>query len=201
MAGVGRKKQSYWSRLNKRWLTYEYKHTTAAVAGVLLFVLLFNTAFMSSVFSFLNQLGYTGGLIAGVLSASFITAAPALVLIVELAQHLDPLALALVVGLGSALGDLVLLLFFEERIFHELAPLGRRLRIKRFIRRRAGKRKRMSAPLLMAGALVIMTPLPDEIGLGLLGISHFPKTFIFIICLALNTLGASLVIAAARTIG
>ncbi|HKX73411.1 MAG TPA: hypothetical protein VJM32_05325 [Candidatus Saccharimonadales bacterium] len=199
MARVGRK-TTWLHRLNRRVLAYEYKHTTAAVLSVLFFVLVFDTAFMSSIFSYLNSLDYLGGLIAGALSATFITAAPALVLIVGLAQHLDSLALALIVGLGSAIGDMILLLFFEERIFQELAPLGRRLKLKRFISRRAGKRKRMSAPLLLAGAFVIMTPLPDEIGLGLLGISHFPKVFIFVLCLALNTLGASLLIMAARAV-
>lgn len=154
---------------------------------------------MHSVFNYLNGLGYLGGLIAGALSASLITAAPALVLIIELAQHLDPLALALCVGVGSALGDMILLVFFEERIFTELAPLGRKLGLRRFFKR--SRKRRMSTPLLLSGAFVIMTPLPDEVGLGLLGISHFPRAFLFLLCLALNTLGASLVITAARAVG
>jgi hypothetical protein len=190
------KGKTFRHRLNRRWLRYEYKHTTLAVAALVTFVLLFNTAFMASVFEFLNGLGYLGGLIAGVLSASLITAAPALVLIIELAQHLDPLALAILVGIGSAIGDMILLFFFEERIFTELAPLGRKLKLGRFVRR--SRKRRMSTPLLLTGAFVIMTPLPDEVGLGLLGISHFPKAFLFLLCLALNTLGASLLITAAR---
>lgn len=194
---MGRKNNS--KRLNRLWLRYEYKHTTIAVAALLLFVLLFDSALMNTIFHSLNQFGYIGGLVAGVLAASLITAAPALVLIVELAQHVDPLALALIVGLGNALGDMILLLFFDERIFHELAPLGRRLGIARRISR-TRKSKRMSTPLLLTGAFVIMTPLPDEIGLGLLGISHFPRIFIFIICIALNTLGAALVIFTARVL-
>lgn len=163
------------------------------------FVLLFDTAFLHSIFNFLNDLEYLGGLIAGMLSASLITAAPALVLIIELAQHLDPLALALLVGVGSAIGDMILLLFFEERIFAELAPLGRKLGLNKFFKR--SRKRRMSTPLLLTGAFVIMTPLPDEVGLGLLGISHFPKPFLFLLCLALNTLGAALVITAARAVG
>lgn len=198
---MGRSKnKKFLHRLNQRWLRYEYKHTTIAISALILFVLLFNTAFLTSVFTFFEGLGYLGGLIAGALSASLITAAPALVLIVQLAQDLDPLALALLVGIGSAIGDMILLLFFEERIFAELAPLGRKLGLNRFIKRRARKR-RMSTPLLLTGAFVIMTPLPDEVGLGLLGISHFPKPFLFLLCLALNTLGASLVITAARAVG
>lgn len=194
--GHSRARKTFLHRLNQRWLRYEYKHTTLAMVALITFVLLFNTAFMASIFEFLDSLGYIGGLIAGALSASLITAAPALVLVVELAQHLDPLALALLVGVGSAIGDMILLLFFEERIFTELAPLGRKLGLTRFVKR--SRKRRMSTPLLLAGAFVIMTPLPDEVGLGLLGISHFPKAFLFLLCLALNTLGASLVITAAR---
>lgn len=197
--GQSSKNKKFWHRLNQRWLRYEYKHTSIAVGALLLFVLLFDTAFLHSVFAFLNDLEYLGGLIAGVLSASLITAAPAVVLVVELAHHLDPLALALLVGVGSAIGDMILLLFFEERIFAELAPLGRRLKLGRLLRR--SRKRRMSTPLLLAGAFVIMTPLPDEVGLGLLGVSHFPKIFLFLLCLALNTLGASLVIMAARAVG
>jgi hypothetical protein len=193
------RKKSELGRLNQWWLRYEYKHTTIATLALVSFIFLFDTAFMASVFSFLNELDYLGGLIAGALSASLITAALALVLVVELAQHLDPLALAILVGVGSAIGDMILLLFFEERIFHELAPLGRKLGLRRFVRR--SRKRRMSTPLLLTGAFVIMTPLPDEVGLGLLGISHFPKIFLFVLCLALNTLGASLVIMAARAVG
>lgn len=193
------KKQTFLRQLNRWWLRYEYKHTTLAVLGIILFVSLLDSAFLASAFSFLEHFGYVGGLIAGILSASFFTAVPAVVLVVDLATTagLDPLLLALIVGVGSAIGDMILLLFFEERIFHELRPLFKKLRLTFLIQ---NKRKRMSLPLLLGGAAIIVTPLPDEIGLGLLGISHFPKAFIFIICLALNTLGASLVILAARAV-
>jgi hypothetical protein len=196
---VGKKKKPFLHRLNQLWLRYEYKHTTVAIAVLALFVLLFDTAFMSSLFSFLNSQQYVGGFIAGLLSASLITAGPALVLVIELAQHLDPLALAILLGVGSAVGDMVILLLFEDRIAHELAPLGKKLGLTRFLKR-TRRRKRMSAPLLLAGAFVIMTPLPDEVGLGLLGISHFPKAFIFVLCLALNTLGNCLLVFTARAV-
>lgn len=195
-----RKKQTLLHRLNRWWLRYEYKHTTFAVLGIVLFVSLLDSAFLAATFSFLEDFGYLGGLIAGVLSASFFTAVPAVVLVVDLATTtgLDPLLLALTVGAGSAIGDMLLLLFFEERIFYELRPLFKKLRLSFLVQDK--RRKRTSLPLLLSGAAIIVTPLPDEIGLGLLGISHFPKAFIFVICLALNTLGAALVIAAAQAI-
>lgn len=194
MGRAGRKNRR---RLNRLWLKYEYKHTTIAIAAILAFVLLFDTAFMSSIFMFLRQQAYVGAFVAGMLSASFFTAAPAAVLTVELATSpLDPWLLASFAGLGNAVGDMVLLLFFEERIFHELRPIFRKFKFKFAMHRR----KRRSLPLFLIGALAIMTPLPDEAGLGLLGVSRFPRVAIFVICLALNTLGAVAIVLVARAI-
>jgi len=193
VARVGRKKQH---TFNRWWLRYEYKHTTIAILLLAIFVFLFDTAFLNAAFDFLKQQAYVGAFVAGVLSASFFTAAPAVVLTIELATgSLDPLMLALIAGIGNAVGDILLLLFFEERIFHELRPLLRRLG---FVRKRSRRRKRASPAMLLTGSFILMTPLPDEVGLALLGISHFPRAFIFIICLALNTLGAAVVVLAAR---
>lgn len=184
-------------RLNEWWLRYEYKHTTIAIIGILVFITLLDSALLSGIFHYLEGLGYAGGLVAGALSASFFTAAPAVVLILDLAKQLDPLPLALIIGIGAAVGDMMLLLFFEERIFHELRPLYLRVRSK-FTKKRPAKPKR-SAAMLLLGTFIITTPLPDEIGLGILGISHFPKIVLLVICLGLNVLGAALLILAART--
>ncbi|HSW81274.1 MAG TPA: hypothetical protein VLG40_02655 [Candidatus Saccharimonas sp.] len=183
--------------LNDLWLRYEYKHTTIAIVALTLFIVLFDAAFFNGAIEYLKQQTYVGAFVAGLLSASFFTAAPAVILTIELATGpFDPLLLALIAGIGNAVGDMFLLLFFEERIFHELRPLLKKLG---FVHKRRGRRKRMSAPMLLTGSFILMTPLPDEVGLGLLGISHFPKVFIFIICLALNTFGAAIVVLAARS--
>jgi hypothetical protein len=195
--GLSRRKKYF--GLNRWWLRYEYKHTTIAILGITIFVILLDGAVLNGLFQFIERLDYLGGLIAGLLLASFFTAAPAIVLVVHLAQNnLDPLILAVLIGLGSALADLFLILFFEERIYHELVPVFRRLRFKWAGRKRPRRRRKMSAPLLLLGSFIIMTPLPDEVGIGLLGISRFPQIFIFIICLALNTLGAALTILTVR---
>jgi hypothetical protein len=183
--------------LNEWWLHYEYKHTTIALLAIAVFVGLLDSALLTGVFHFIESQHYVGGLIAGCLSASFFTAGPATVLIIDLARQLDPLPLALIVGTGAAVGDLLLLLFFEERIFHELRPLFLRMHPKRL---RAGRRPRQrSTAMLLLGTFIITTPLPDEVGIGLLGISHFPKSVLFVICLALNIAGAALLILGIRT--
>jgi hypothetical protein len=196
MAGKKHKKRPH-SALHRWWIAYEYKHTTGAIIGVILFVTLLDSALLTAVFNFFESTGYVGGFIAGVLSASFFTAVPALVVVVDLAGQLDHLPLAMMVGLGNAVGDMILLLFFEERVFGELRPLFKKLHIaKRFKRMKRGRR----TLALLGGVFFLISPLPDEIGLSLLGISHFPKPVLLAICWGLNTLGASAVILVATSI-
>jgi hypothetical protein len=185
-------------RIRKAWRRYQYKHTTGAIIAVVSFVTLLDSALLAAIFNSIEDLEYVGGFIAGLLSASFFTAIPALVLVIDLANQLDPLTLAMMVGLGNAVGDMILLLFFEEQVFGELKPIFKRLHlVKRYKRLRRGR----ATLSLLGGIVFIVTPLPDEVGLGLLGISHFPKPVILVICWGLNTLGASAVIMAARNLG
>lgn len=185
-------------KVNTWWLNYEYKHTTLAVLGLALFVLLVDSALFITVFRTLDSAGYVSGFIAGLFSVSFFTAAPALLLVIELAQHLDPLLLALLMALGSALGDWLILKFFEERIFTELRPLFIKWRLPRLKRRLDRPATRWI--LVLGGALFISTPLPDEIGLALMGISRYNRVKILIICFALNFAGAYAVIVAASAL-
>lgn len=185
-------------KLNAWWLAYEYKHTTIAIIAIVLFVALIDSALFVSVFRLLDEAGYISGLVAGLLSVSFFTAAPALLLVVELAQHLNPWLLALLVAIGSVVGDWLILKFFEERIFTELRPIFTKLRLPQL-------KKRLNRPstrwvLALTGALFISSPLPDEIGLALMGISRYNRFKILVICFVLNFIGAFVVINAANAL-
>lgn len=191
---VKRRKRS--SRLNRWWLRYEYKHTTLAVLAIILFVLLIDSALLAGLFTFLEAQGYLGGFIAGLLSVSFFTAVPAVVLIVDLALELDPIMLAFVAAVGSALGDWLVLHFYEEKVFHELKPVFKRTGLSRAFK--ALNRRSTRWILLLLGTFIISTPLPDELGLGLMGIAHYKRLLLVGICFILNFVGILTIIMAAR---
>jgi membrane protein YqaA with SNARE-associated domain len=184
-------------RLNTWWLAYEYKHTTLALTALVLFVLLIDSALLVSVIRVVDEFGYVSGLLAGALSVSFFTAAPALVLTVELAQHLNPFLLAFLVAIGSVAGDWLIIKFFEERIFTELAPVIKKLKLRRI--KQALSRPYGKWVLVVIGAAVVSSPLPDEVGLALMGVGHHKRYIVLTICFVLNFIGAFLVISAAKT--
>lgn len=184
--------------LNQRWLRYEYKHTTVAVLLAVIFIILLDSTLVSALLGFVEGLGYFGAFIAGVLSVSLFTTAPAIVLLIDLANELDPIALAIVGGAGAMIGDWLLLLFFEDRIFRELKPLFRKLHIHEMIARL--RYKYTSWILIVAGGISLATPIPDEIGVALLGISHFKQVYLLGICFVLNTIGILAIVMTARAL-
>jgi len=184
--------------LNKWWLAYEYKHTTLAVLAIVLFVFLIDSALIVGAVHTLDDIGYFSGLVAGAFSVSFFTAVPALVLILDLAQQFDAFTLALLVALGSVVGDWLILKFYEERIFTELAPLIDKFNIRRL--KESLERPATRWILVVAGAFVISSPLPDEVGLALMGISRSNRWAVLAICFVLNLIGAWLIILAAQAL-
>jgi membrane protein YqaA with SNARE-associated domain len=198
VAGKKQSKKMSWKKLNKLWLGYQYKHATIAIVAILLFILLLDSVFFASVFAYIKSLGYFGGFIAGFLSVSFFTAAPAVILMIELSTQFEPYLLALVISVGSTIGDWITIKFYDEKVFAEFKPLFRKLRIPSVIR--IMKHRFTSWILFLIGAFIIATPIPDEVGLSLMGISKFKRRYILFICFLLNTLGALTLILAARAL-
>lgn len=184
------------NNINEWWLDYEYKHTTLALLALLLFVFLIDSALLVSVIHTIDEFGYVSGLAAGVLLVSFFTAAPALVLLIDLSQFHDPLLLAVLVAMGSVVGDWLIIKFFEDRVFTELRPAIEKLRLRRI--KRALEKPYGKWILVFIGAIFVSTPLPDEVGLALMGVSKANRFFVLLLCFLLNFIGAFIVILAAK---
>lgn len=184
--------------INQLWLRYEYKHTTVALLAAALFVALLDSTVVAGLLSLVKQLGYFGAFLAGLLSVSFFTTAPAIVMLIDLANELDPIALAIVAGAGAMVGDWLLMMFFEDRVIRELKPLLRKLHIHQMVARL--RYKYTSWILVVAGAISLATPIPDEIGVALLGISHFNKAYLLGVCFVLNTIGLLAIVLTARAL-
>src|SRR3990170_7508320 len=102
--------------VKKAWKAWPYKHMTLVALIITAFILLLDTAIMSAFFEFSRGVGYIGAFIAGMLSVSLFTAAAGVVILFELGQVLDPLALIGFATLGSVLADFIILRFFEDNI-------------------------------------------------------------------------------------
>lgn len=135
---------------------------------------------------------YLGSFVAGIFFTLFFTAIPATAVLGEIAQENSLIVTALLGGLGALCGDLIIFRFVKQHVSADFEYIIRSLKKeKRFLWFHSKfwklKAVRFSIPLL--GALIIASPLPDELGLALLGLSKVKTTTMIPLSLALNTLG------------
>lgn len=125
--------------------------------------------------------------IAGIFFTSVFTIAPASALFVEIIGHQGLLLTAIVGAAGALLGDLVLILFIRDHVSKDFAYLLRKAKNTRLWEIFHLRSLRFLSPII--GALVIASPLPDELGVAMLGASRLPIQYIVIISYAMNVLG------------
>ncbi len=134
-----------------------------------------------------QEIRFLGSFIAGIFYTSMFTTVPATVIIVLLARSTPLSELAILGGLGAALGDLLIFRFLRDTISEDISYFFRRYGSRRFIHSQASK---LARPALVAlGAVIIASPLPDEIGLTMMGVSKIPTVLFLPISFVLNALG------------
>lgn len=180
------------------WQRWEYKHTSLVIVSLILFILLLDTSFMIGAFDLLRKLGYVGIFIGGILFVSIFTAVPAVFLLLSF-TGLNPLAIAIVAGLGAMVGDFLILQFIEDKVAYELKPIAYKFKIPQAIAYLQGRKSTLGLVRLI-GAFIIASPLPDEIGIGLLGMGKLSKLSFLVICYLLNTAGILLILLSARAL-
>jgi uncharacterized membrane protein YdjX (TVP38/TMEM64 family) len=126
-------------------------------------------------------------LLAGVFFTSFFTTPPAIAVFAGLGEQGNIFVIALVGALGSVLGDSLIFFFVREHVAKDAASIMSGPRLKRILRVLRKRRYRRILPVL--GALIIASPIPDEIGLALIGVSTLKRWQFFILSYAMNALG------------
>jgi len=175
---------------------WAYHNTLLLLASLGVLFLVFQTDVAHAIVRYVGNFGYLSGVIVGFFFVSTFTVAPAAVLLFHLAQELNPVALALLAGIGSVLGDVVLFRFLKDRVFEELTP---------FVRRIGGSHLSLMlktpyfawfAPVL--GALIIASPFPDELGISLLGLSKINTIQFMALTYVLNVAGILVIVLLAQ---
>lgn len=160
------------------------------------FFWLAKTPLVESAIREVGTFGYLGAFITGIFFVSTFTVAPAAVILFNLADTLHTIEVALLAGLGAMVGDYVIFRFMKDKVFEELLPVIRKLHTTRI--KVLFKSPYFAWVLPVAGAFVIASPLPDEAGITMLGLSKIKKWQFVLLAFVLNAVGIFLVVSATR---
>lgn len=185
--------------LNKKSDSFLIQDLLIILSSIFLAVLLVKTQAVSSVLSNTTEWQYFGSFIAGIFFTSVFTTAPAIVTLGEMAQHNALLPTAFFGALGSIIGDLVIFKFVKDRLSeHLLVLLGHATYWNRV--KAVFKLKYFRWGTFLLGGLIISSPLPDELGVSLLGLSKMSTKVFVLISFVFNFIGILIIGAVARSL-
>jgi uncharacterized membrane protein YdjX (TVP38/TMEM64 family) len=141
----------------------------------------------------LHNFGYLAAPVAGLLFASTFTVASGMLLLLTLAKSLSPVLLIILGAAGAVTGDWLIFRFVHRGIEEEAAPIFAELEKETHVHKIMHTRY-FAWTLPVIGAFVLVSPLPDELGVSLLGLSQVSKKRFLLISAASHTVGMILIL-------
>lgn len=167
--------------------------------SVLVAVFLVKTNVLSEVLLTTQELHSMGSFIAGIFFTSVFTTAPAIATLGHIAKEGSIINNAFFGAFGAVLGDIIIFQFIKDKLSeHFLDVVGHNGLWKRI--HALFKLKYFRWITFLVGGLLIASPLPDELGIGLLGFSKMKLKQFVPLSLFFNFIGIVLIGIVARTI-
>lgn len=180
------------------WKKWRYPYLTAVFISILIAIILGqNEAFKNWLLN-LGSLEYIGALFAGTLFVSSFTVPISIVVIGIMTENIQPMALGLIGGVGAVMGDYIVFKLVRSNIQKELALLfGKEAtsHVKILIHS-----KYIAWTLPIIGVFIIASPLPDELGVSLLGISKMSDARFILISYLSNAVGILMIASVAKVL-
>lgn len=187
------------TRPHKNAIPLEVTHEAwLVVFGFIAAILLVRLDFLGFISVFAAQYATIASFVVGAFFTSILTTTPAIVAIAEFSAHIPPLHIALVGGIGAVCGDLLIFRFVRSPLATYIVASASNKTMVRIGRIIAKSPFWWIVPVM--GAAIIASPLPDELGLIMMGLSSIRLWAFLPISYAMNTLGIYLIAVAAQAL-
>lgn len=179
--------------ISASFLKYLKKHRELAIDFVVILVviifslILVTTKIEDTILGNFKGYEYVPYFLAGIFSTNFITAFPAYTFLVKIVTPENFWLVASMGAIGSAVGDTLIFSFIKFRLVESLIKSFKHNRFVISILKT--KNHILKYLLILVGCLIIMSPLPDEFGVLLIGLSKIKHRHFIILSLMLNSLG------------
>jgi nitrogen fixation-related uncharacterized protein len=154
--------------------------------GAAIAIALAKSGWLDTVLGFLGSVP-VASFVAGIFFTSAFTIAPSSVALSHLAESSPLPTVALWGALGALCGDLILFFFIRDRFADDLRHSLKPSLLKHIMSSFHLGFMKWLAPIL--GAFIIASPLPDEIGLTLMGLSRVRLVVLIPVSFVMNVVG------------
>ncbi len=168
--------------------------------SILVAIILLKTNTIANLLTTTKELEIVSIFVAGMFFTSIFTTAPAMVALAELSQYVDSLWMfAFFGGLGAMVVDVILFEFVKNNFSDHILDNIKKKRLRHKLAH-IFKSKLFRVVSFVIGAIIIASPLPDELGISLMGFSKTKISFFVIVSFVFNFIGIFLVGLAGRAL-
>jgi len=171
--------------------SWKHHNLLFLVLGLVLTFFLSQNQRFNQILGSLGSLGLPAGgfgaFLAGMMFASTFTLATGMLILLNLAKNMNIFVLVILAALGAITMDFLLFKFFKDEVAGEIVPIYEEItgsHLKKILHTRY-----FGWTLPVLGALIIASPLPDELGISLMGIEQIRTNKFILISLLSHTLG------------
>ena len=172
-------------------ITFTRHHKINRHINIILLVVGLVTAWVLKSYDF-STYGLIGAFVGGIMFASVFTVASGTIILLSLAQTLPIWQVAVTAGLGAIITNFFIFRFVRDDLYNEIKDVYELFGNRHLTTLLHTKYFHWFLPLV--GALIIASPLPDELGVSLLGISQMSQGKFLALAFVLNTIGISLIL-------
>lgn len=180
------------------WKRLKYPYLTGILVSVFIAIILAQNQAFKDWLLRLGSLEYIGALFAGMLFVSSFTVAISTVVIGVMTENIHPIALGLIGGVGAVMGDFLVFKLVRSYLQEELAKLFGKAETSHIKALLHSKYIAWTLPII--GVFIIASPLPDELGVSLLGISKMSDAKFILISYLSNAVGILMIASVAKVL-
>lgn len=177
---------------------WKFHNLAALIVSVVIAVLILQSSFLYNFISQLGTLEYLGVFIAGSFFSYGLTTAPAIAMLFIFGTTLNPIAVALIGGLGAVCSDYLIFRFIRNGLVKEIKTISKEFNIHMHLKKRYVRILRKIAPFV--AGLIIASPLPDEIGVAIFGSMKYSTKYFLLFSYIANSFGILLIAVASKII-
>jgi hypothetical protein len=164
-----------------------FRDLATIIFSIFIAVLIVKTDILKYLLVLNGPMAAVGSFISGIFFVSIFTTAPATVALGEIARANSIFVTAFFGSLGSMVGDYLIFRFVKDRICEDFVFLIKKSGLKRFTA--IFKTRTFHWLFAFLGALVVASPLPDELAMSMMGFAKVKTSVIIPLSFVLNFFG------------
>jgi hypothetical protein len=173
-------------------------HTTIFFVSIIAAIILLESHLIQQFLVTHQSWSYVGAFVAGMLYTSMFTSVTATAVLLVLGHNYPFLMITIVAAFGAVLGDTVILKIIKNDVLEDINTLIKPLTKKKPLK--IMRQKAIRLPLTLLAFAIIASPLPDDLGLALLGLVRFKTRYFIYASYVLNFLGILAIVYSATKI-